>query len=161
MYLVHVFLLLRYEPKYKRLTLTLEHIAVNIGLTVISLLGYFFIGIAAIQAIFDDKYSIMFYPLVNYLVSVFIVMFMMAQLFATGELSKSLRIICSNYFAQFYGVMCYSFYIWSTAFIFRDGLDNKVWSLFFMVTAFSAFSYRFIEFGQEPSWRKLFYDFPK
>lgn len=161
MYLVHVVLVLRSEPKYKRITNFLENILVNLAITIVSLLGYFYIGIEVIQAVFDGKYSTNFYPLINNLVSVFLVLFMVGQLFATGYFSKILRFLCSNYIAQLFGIMCYSFYMWSNTFIFREILDNKLWEYFAVVTALSVLSYRYIEFGAEPSWKKLFYDFPK
>jgi len=70
-----------------------------------------------------------------------------------------IRWFFSNYIAQLLGVMCYSLYIWHGLAI--SNIITKydavhVIGYFLMTFTLSAFTYRYIEFGREPNWKKLF-----
>lgn len=70
-----------------------------------------------------------------------------------------IRWFFSNYFVQLLGVMCYSLYIWhglAIANIVTRYDAVHIIGYFAMTFTLAAFTYRYIEFGREPDWRKLF-----
>jgi peptidoglycan/LPS O-acetylase OafA/YrhL len=65
----------------------------------------------------------------------------------------------NNYPMQLLGVMCYSIYIWHGIAIKPLILEYDAMQIieyYFLVLLLASLSYRFIEFGHEPNWRKLF-----
>lgn len=70
-----------------------------------------------------------------------------------------IRWLFSNYFVQLLGVMCYSIYIWhglaiKPLILEYDAVQIIIYYCFALLIA--SLSYRFIEFGHDPNWRKLF-----
>lgn len=72
---------------------------------------------------------------------------------------KPIKWLFDNYLLQLLGVMCYSIYIWHGVAIRPLILEYDATQIIFyycIVLVLAALSYRFVEFGHEPNWKKLF-----
>ncbi|HEY9774099.1 MAG TPA: acyltransferase [Planktothrix sp.] len=74
---------------------------------------------------------------------------------------RALRTLFTNRALQLLGMMCYSIYMWHLVMLqpLTDGWITHpprllIYSVYLLI--FSALSYRYIEFGSEKNWRKLF-----
>lgn len=70
---------------------------------------------------------------------------------------NALSWLCDRWILRLFGAMCFSLYLWHIPFlwVFGETLPEYI-ACFSLLLIFSALSYRYIEFGQEKDWRKLF-----
>jgi len=97
-----------------------------------------------------------FIPYICLILDTGIILFAWSLLMMDGG---PIKWIFNNYLIQLFGVMCYSLYIWHGVAIRPLILEYdaaQIIEYYCLVFILSGLSYRFIEFGHDPNWRKLF-----